>query len=361
LLKRLIAAVIIVSMLVPQAFAEPSGAPGVSAKNAIVMSADGEVLYEKSADERALIASTTKIMTAILTIENCNLDDVVTVSSASCGIEGSSMYLSAGDKLTVRELLLGLILVSGNDAAHALAMHTAGSLEAFVGMMNAKASALSMHSSSFANPHGLNAEGHYSTARDMARLMVYCMENERFAEIMAVQSCEVSGQTLLNHNKLLRLYPYCTGGKTGYTEAAGRCLVSCSEREGQRIVCVTFSAPDDWNDHIKLYDYAYSNYSVRDLYESACFELPVVSGTESTVEIVPQGEMKLYLPNEAQIVLVAEMPHFVFAPVRSCDSAGRLTVKINDKIYAQYELRYKNDVPLRTRAASLRYTVLELA
>ena len=261
----------------------------VSAKAAILMHADsGRVLYEKNADEHMLIASTTKIMTAIVVLEHCELDDLVEVDSRSAGIEGSSMYLKAGESYTVEDLLYGLLLVSGNDAASALALHVADSMEEFAELMNAKAAELGMTESSFKNAHGLDEEGHYSTARDMAKLAAYCMGNEDFARIAGTVSHTVGEQTLVNHNRLLREYDGCLGLKTGYTMAAGRTLVTCAERDGARYVCVTLNDPDDWDDHKALYDWAFANYSFAEVIPAGLsYEVPLISGAEMTA---PAGD-----------------------------------------------------------------------
>ena len=238
----------------------------VSANSAILVHADtGQVLFEKNPDAHMLIASTTKIMTAIVVLEHCELDDVVKVDERSAGVEGSSMYIKAGEEYTVEDLLYGLMLVSGNDAASALALHVADDMEDFAELMNEKAAQLGMTESSFKNAHGLDEEGHYSTARDMAKLAVYCMGNEDFARIAGTVSHTVGEQTLVNHNRLLREYEGCIGLKTGYTMAAGRTLVTCAERDGARYVCVTLNDPDDWDDHRALYDWAFANYSFTEV------------------------------------------------------------------------------------------------
>lgn len=316
------------------------------------MHSGGEVIYEKNGDGRVLIASTTKLMTAILALENCALDDIVEVGSECCGIEGSSMYLEPGQKCTVRELLLGLLLVSGNDAAAALACHVSGNIERFAALMNQKARELGMENSHFANPHGLNTEGHYSTARDMARLMAYCMENRDFAKLCAVKTAEVAGQTLINHNKLLSLCPGCIGGKTGYTESAGRCLVSCCERDGMRLICVTFAAPDDWNDHQKLYDWAYANYCERLVTEGIGFQVPVVSGNSASVRAVPE-ELSLFLPKTAVLSMEAELPYFVFAPIQEGETAGRAVIRLDGREIAETRLYYEQSVEPAVRAGGL--------
>lgn len=350
IIKKLFSAVLAAALLLsfcPEARAE--SAPEISAGSALVMHSGGEVIYERNGDERVLIASTTKLMTAILVLESCALEDVVEIKSEYCGIEGSSMYLEPGQKCTVRELLLGLLLVSGNDAAMALACHVSGSAERFAALMNQKARELGMTNSHFVNPHGLNADGHYSTARDMARLMAYCMENQDFARLCAVKTTEVAGQTLINHNKLLSLCPGCIGGKTGYTESAGRCLVSCCERNGMRLICVTFGAPDDWNDHQKLYDWAYANYCERLVTEGIGFEIPVISGNSASVRAVPE-ELRLFLPKTAVLSMEAELPYFVFAPIQEGETAGKAIVSLDGREIAETRLYYEQSVEPAVRA-----------
>lgn len=253
------------------------------------------------------------------------------------------MYLEPGQRYTVRELVTGLLLVSGNDAALALACHSSGSEEGFVKLMNQKARELGMNDTQFENPHGLNADSHYSTARDMARLMAYCMQNEDFAKISSIRSCTVGEQTLINHNKLLGYNIGCIGGKTGYTQAAGRCLVSCCERDGTRLICVTLAAPDDWRDHEKLYRWAYSQYSTRDVSEGLCFEVPVVSGEAASVRVVPE-ELRLFLPSSAELVAEAAMPNFVFAPVEAGEPAGIVCLYLDGQKLAEARLLYEESV-----------------
>lgn len=228
----------------------------VSATAAVLMDADmGQVLYEKNGDRQMLIASTTKIMTALVVLEHAAPDDVITVTPDHMA-EGSSMYLKAGETVRVEELLYGLLLCSGNDAALALT-ECAGGLTPFVALMNEKAAALGMARTSFANPNGLDADGHYSTARDMAVLAAAAMENPTFRRICSSRSVTIGQRTMENHNRLLRQMEGCIGLKTGYTQAAGRTLVSCTEREGCRLVAVTLQDGNDWADHAALYDYGF--------------------------------------------------------------------------------------------------------
>ena len=318
----------------------------VSAKAAILMHADsGRVLYEKNADEHMLIASTTKIMTAIVVLEHCELDDLVEVDSRSAGIEGSSMYLKAGESYTVEDLLYGLLLVSGNDAASALALHVADSMEEFAELMNAKAAELGMTESSFKNAHGLDEEGHYSTARDMAKLAAYCMGNEDFARIAGTVSHTVGEQTLVNHNRLLREYDGCLGLKTGYTMAAGRTLVTCAERDGARYVCVTLNDPDDWDDHKALYDWAFANYSFAEVIPAGLsYEVPLISGAEMTAQAETEGAAYALIQNGESYDMELELPAFAFAPIAEGERAGRAAACSDGQEIASVRIVYSEDV-----------------
>lgn len=317
--------------------------PATSARCAVLMSGDGQIIYAKNADQRALIASTTKLMTAIVAIEQLDLSTTVEIKSEWCGIEGSSMYLKPGDELSVEDLLYGLLLVSGNDAAVALACITAGDIEGFAVLMNQKAEELEMTDSSFENPHGLDSDKHYSSAADMAKLMAYCMDNPHFARLIGTFSHEVGVQTLVNHNKLLQSCPGCTGGKTGYTKAAGRCLVSCCERDDTRLICVTLSAPDDWNDHVNLYKWGFDNYCSRDAAEGIEFSVPVVSGDVKAVSVTPAEEIRVFCRKDDTLHAVAELPHFVFAPVEKGQPAGKLSIILDGKFVGECPLVYAED------------------
>ena len=249
----------------------------VSATAAVLMDADmGQVLYEKNGDRQMLIASTTKIMTALVVLEHAAPDDVITVTPDHMA-EGSSMYLRAGETVRVEELLYGLLLCSGNDAALALT-ECAGGLTPFVALMNEKASALGMAHTSFANPNGLDADGHYSTARDMAAAAA--VENPTFRRICSSRSVTIGQRTMENHNRLLRQVEGCVGLKTGYTQAAGRTLVSCTERDGCRLVAVTLQDGNDWADHAALYDYGFRLTAPRRGVQTALLRLrePLTAG-----------------------------------------------------------------------------------
>lgn len=229
------------------------------------------VLYEKGGDLRLPMASTTKIMTAVVALENGRLDEMYTVPPEVCGIEGSSIYLRAGEVLSLRELLYGLLLESGNDAAEAIALCVGTTREGFIGMMNEKAAQLGLSSTHFDNPHGLSSETHYTTAKELAALTAYAMRSDFFREAVACKYYGIAerehcaARYFSNHNRLLRTFPLCVGVKTGYTAASGRCLVTAAEQNGGRFIAVTLNDRLDFADHKILLQYA------ADSYRTICF------------------------------------------------------------------------------------------
>ncbi len=242
--------------------------PNVSAQAAAMIDvASGRILYEKNGDQKMRIASLTKTMTAIVAIESGNLKDIVTVPDFAVGAEGSSIYLKQGERLTLEDLLYGLMLRSGNDAALAIANHVGGSVEGFVYMMNEKAAMIGMTHTHFTNPHGLDdSDMHYSTANDMVKLSAYALKNPVFRRIVStkVKNIPWEGENwdrrLQNKNKMLFLYKGADGVKTGYTKLAKRCLASSATRDGRQLAVITLDAPDDWNDSAKLLDWGFSQF-----------------------------------------------------------------------------------------------------
>ncbi|MFG6118507.1 D-alanyl-D-alanine carboxypeptidase family protein [Thalassobacillus sp. B23F22_16] len=257
----LIYSFLIVSLIHPF---QAEAAISVSARNAVLMDMQsGRVLYEKAADEEELIASTTKIMTALIAVESGKLEEKVKASHNAVYTEGSSIYLKEGEKMALKDLVYGLMLRSGNDAAMAIAEHVGGSQEGFAFLMNEKAAWLGMNHSNFDNPHGLDSDNHYSTAYDLAVLMRSAMQNDTFREITGADRylSENRDYYWFNKNKLLtKYYDYCTGGKTGYTKAAGRTLVSTAKKGDMELVAVTLNAGDDWNDHQRMYEWGFENF-----------------------------------------------------------------------------------------------------
>lgn len=269
---RLTVLLLILTLVGNTASAVAPPGPEVSARSAALLDVDsGRFLYEKEAHRRMPIASVTKIMTAIVAIEYGDLSDRVQVSSRAEGVEGSSIYLKAGERIPLEHLLYGLMLRSGNDAAVAIAEHVGGSVEGFVYMMNEKAEYLGLSDTHFANPHGLDHPDHYSTAADLARLAAYAMKNPTFREIVSteVKTVPWPGETWhrkwYNKNKMLRYYRWADGVKTGYTKQARRTLVSSANRDGRRLICVTLNAPDDWNDSMRLLEFGYREFSPVDV------------------------------------------------------------------------------------------------
>ncbi|GAK02362.1 D-alanyl-D-alanine carboxypeptidase [Geomicrobium sp. JCM 19037] len=246
----------------------------VSAEGAILIEVEsGRVLYEKDAESEKRIASITKIMTAMIAVEQGNLDDVVTVSTNAEGTEGSSLYLRAGEKVTLRDLVYGLMLRSGNDSAVAIAEHIGGSVEGFVYLMNDQVRRLGLQHTTFANPHGLDDhEEHYSSAHDMAIIMQAAMQSDEFRDISGTEvhrapnENESWDRVWKNKNRLLtERYEYSTGGKTGFTKRARRTLVSSAEKDGMELIAVTLNAPSDWDDHIRMFEYGFDTYQMKTL------------------------------------------------------------------------------------------------
>ena len=329
-------------------------AVGTSAAAAILVDADsGRVLYEQNADARMLIASTTKIMTALVAIQEGDLSDVVTVKREATLTEGSSMYLKEGEQLTLETLLYGLMLCSGNDAAVAIADHVGGSQKGFVKLMNETAKELGMESSSFANPNGLDAEDHYSTARDMAKLACAAVRNETLLRIVSTQSVTIGGRTMTNHNKLLRYVDGCLGLKTGYTRAAGRTLVSCAERNGQRLVAVTLQDGNDWADHQALYDYGFSAYPAHRaaMLGKMLYRASVKDGLRASVPLVAAESFSWPLAEGESLDMTVELDTPLTAPITAGRRAGEAVFTLNGREVGRIELLCGEAVPPKLDSA----------
>lgn len=319
----------------------------VSAKHAMLMDAQsGRVLYEKNADQQSLIASTTKIMTALVVCEQCNVLDRFRIPKEAVGIEGSSIYLKEGEVLTVQELLYGLMLHSGNDAAVALAIYCGGTVEGFAEMMNDKAHRLGMDNTHFVNPNGLDTPGHYSTARDMAVLSAYAMENPIFAKTVSAKTVNISGRSLRNHNKLLWQVDGADGVKTGYTKAAGRILVSSATRQGRRLIAVTMNDPNDWLDHKNLLENGFSDYQVRKIVNKGdCLGyLQIAGGQCGTVALVAAEDFQYALAETENPCIKLSGLGFVYAPVVQGQDAGFAYVCIGDKRIGKIPLVFGDTV-----------------
>lgn len=244
-------------------FVYSGNVPSVSAKSAALYEPSTKsFLYTKNENQRLPMASTTKIMTALLAIENLDPEEIIEIDERAVGIEGSSVYLKSGEAMRAIDLVYSLLLQSANDAAAALALRISGSIEDFAILMNEKAESLGLFDTSFKNPHGLDEDGHYTTAHDLAILTAAALENETFKTITSTYKKTLVSSDMqrlvVNHNKLLKSYDGCIGVKTGYTKKSGRCLSSAAERGGEVLVAITINAPDDWRDHKVMLDYGWS-------------------------------------------------------------------------------------------------------
>lgn len=346
---RIMAGIAAASLAVILVFTVPAQA--ISAQSAIVLDADtGRVLYEKDADRRSLIASTTKIMTALVVCEQCNVLDRVRIPKEAVGIEGSSIYLKEGEVLTVQDLLYGMMLHSGNDAAVALAIYCGGTVEGFAELMNDKARQLGMDSSNFSNPNGLDAPDHYATARDLAILAAYAMNNPIFRMTVSTKTVNAGSRSLRNHNKLLWQVDGADGVKTGFTKKAGRILVSSATRDGRRLIAVTINAPNDWADHKKLLEDGFFGYTVQSLVAKGdCLgQIEVAGGTEGTVTLYADMDFSYPMATGETFSLLLPEKEFVYAPVAQGACAGYAYGAINGKVVAKIPLVYGQTVEMET-------------
>lgn len=321
----------------------PVPVQALSARRAYVLdTVSGRVLYACNSDERSLIASTTKIMTALVVCEQCNVLDRMRIPKEAVGIEGSSMYLREGEVLTLQELLYGLMLSSGNDAAVALAIYCGGTVEGFAQMMNDKARVLGLTGTHFENPHGLDSPGHYATARDLAVLAAYAMDNPIFYKTVSAKSVRVGERYLTNHNKLLWRVEGADGVKTGYTKAAGRILVSSATRDGRRIVAVTIDDPDDWLDHAALLEEGFARYSLQRVVSAGevVGSLEVVGGVQGRVQVLAKEDFDFCLAPEEHPQLALPGPGFVYAPAVEGGDAGYVYVLIEGNAVGKIPVIY---------------------
>lgn len=318
-----------------------SAGADISARAAVLYEPDSKTWqYEKNADTRLPMASTTKIMTAVCALSLLDVGAVYCVPAEACGIEGSSLYLKEGDRVSVVDLLYALLLRSANDAAAALAILASGSIEAFAEEMNKTAEMLSLENTHFDNPHGLDSETHYSSARDLALIMEYAMQNEVFAKITASSQYTVSfpdrAQVLYNHNKLLFLRDDVIGGKTGFTKKSGRCLVSVAKQAGVTLICVTLCAPDDWNDHSRLYDNGFECFEKKSVFTvNDVIYADVVGGDKARVACRPTQDFSCTAKRGEPVVCDILLPSVIYAPVAKGEIVGMLRVMQNGMVLGE--------------------------
>ncbi len=319
-------------------------APSVSAKSAVLYDPLTQaVLFSKQADVPMGMASTTKIMTALVALELYDFQQIVTIQKAWTGIEGSSMYLRTGEQLSVEHLLYGLLLASGNDAATALAgIHPDGA-EGFVAEMNRKAEALGLQNTHFENPSGLDGETHHTTAYELAVLTVHAMENERFAAIVSTKTMQIGDRWLNNHNRLLGEIDAC-GVKTGFTKACGRCLVSAKEQNGRMLICVTLNALNDWNDHKALFDYGFSQFSWLELLGAGpCGTVNVVGCDKKAVHLYSNDSFSLWGRRDELDKFTVKIigPRFWYGETVPGQRYGSLRVNLKDNTLFETALYFQ--------------------
>lgn len=345
-----------------------AGPGDLSAVSAVLIEAEtGTVLYQKNAGERRAMASTTKIMTALLTIEAGDLDREFTVDPLAIRVEGTSMGLQEGDRVSRRDLLYGILLPSGNDAANAAAVSVSGSIPEFVKLMNSKAQELGLSDTHFVTPSGLDADGHYTTALDLARLTAYAMKEETFCEIVACRSAEVEfgnppyKRTLYNSNKMLARYDGAIGVKTGFTDNARRCLVSAAERDGVTLIAVTLNAGDDWNDHTKMLDYGFTQVKAYPL-ELGCDTRVSVAGTGKSVGVYSREETLALTPQQrTRITRRVMLPAFVYGTVDKGDKLGEIQFFLDGELVKTCPLYADSTVTVPKEELSLFRRILEWA
>lgn len=316
---------------------------------ALMEATTGTVILARNGDRPLPMASTTKIMTAALVLEGGELDRLFAIPKEAVGVEGSSLYLAEGEVFTIRELLYGLMLESGNDCAVALAIATSGNVDAFVESMNSKAIELGLSTTHFANPHGLSAPGHYTTATELAKITAYALRVPGFAEIASTVSIELVGEGhlpryLCNHNKLLRAYDGMIGVKTGYTKAAGRCLVTAAARSGMTLIAVTLNDRQDWDDHKKMLDYGFSSFKTEKLCSAGDgIELTVKGGKGKKLFAVVEEERYICLPNDAVIDRLYTTPTLK-APIKKGDTVASLKIYANGVLVEEIPLYARKDI-----------------
>lgn len=355
MLKRLVSAVLVLFIMTSAVnFCTYADVSAISAASAVLVEQGSmRVLYEHDAHAKMPMASTTKIMTALLLIESGDLSRELTVTKEMlAGFEGSAVGLRAGNVVTCADLAYGMLLASGNDAANAAAIYIAGSLEAFAKLMNARAAELGMTDTHFVTPSGLDADGHYSTAYDMALLASCAMQNETFAQIAGTKVHPITvgdpAQTVYfaNHNRLLGSYEGAVGVKTGFTKKSGRCLVSAAERNGVKLIAVTLKAPDDWNDHKELLDYGFGILKPHEINTALPqTSVPVAGGRTKEVPIVQ--DTAVFALADGDISGVTEkicLPRFVYAPVNEGDAVGYTEYYLDDRLLGRADIRAAQSV-----------------
>ncbi|MFW6269457.1 MAG: D-alanyl-D-alanine carboxypeptidase family protein [Bacillota bacterium] len=329
--------------------------PENTARNAVVIDFEtGQVLYDKNMHIKTFPASLTKVLTTIIAIEEGNLDDIVTVSRKAAYQEGSSIYLKEGEKIQLEELLYALMLASGNDASVAVAEHISSSVDDFAVLMNEKAKMMGAQNSNFTNPHGLPDTNHYSTAYDMGMIMRYAMKNKKFREIAKTKNITISwsgndwGRGLRNHNKLLFSYDDITGGKTGYTKAAGRCLLASASRDGREVIVTVLNDPNDWLDVRNLLDYGIEGYKKKKVFDKGdiLFQIDWEDSKEETLDLLASDSVEVLIPKGGSLKLKKEifLDKELELPIKKGDVIGYTIISDGEKEISKVSMLANNDL-----------------
>lgn len=342
MLKKLILTTILACIFFCTPIGRAKAEIEITSQSAVLMDKDsGRVLYERHAHVRRPMASTTKIMTAILALEMGSLEDVVVVSPLAAVAEGSSIWLEAGEEKTLEELVYGLMLRSGNDAAYAIAEHIGGSVENFALLMTQRARQLGAYNTRFQNPHGLHDDNHYSTAYDMAVLARHALGIDKFQEIITTEEIKISwpghewARILRNQNRLLELYPGGDGIKTGWTTPAGRCFVGSATRDGWQLISVVLNAPSMWEDAMFLLDYGFLHYRHHPLVgqHSYICQVPLLGGVKENLKVNAAAGYSLPLkPDEEKLVTYTfNLDENLQAPVKKGQVVGSLEISLREE------------------------------
>ncbi len=357
MIKRIIVCLLVLTMIISCVHAE--GEPSSAQAAVAIDSISGSILSGRNYNTPMGMASTTKIMTGILALEHGNLSDVVTIDPSASGIEGSSIYLNPNEKVTLETLVYGLLLKSGNDAAVAIAQHISGSEAEFVNLMNNKAAELGLTNTHFANPHGLYAENHYTTAYELALIFRYCMQNPDFVKITGsrvykeVPPEEREAREIYNANKLLGMYDYADGGKPGFTPETGRTLVSSASKDGWRVITVTLnSTKEDWHEHMNMFDEAFANYSLQKVIEKGdgLGTFRVKGGVYNEVAVVTDADVFVPVRNGQQAgekISVAQQ--VLTAPVQDGQSMGTASVTFENGFTVQVPVVTSDNVEKKSK------------
>lgn len=324
----------------------------ISAESAVLYEPVTErLIYSKNENKKMSMASTTKIATCITAIENADLSDIVTVSKNADDTEGSSVWLEAGETMTVKNLLYGLMLASGNDAAVAIAEHIGGNVNEFSKYMNETAYKAGANNTNFTNPSGLDDENHYTTSIDLAKITAYALKNPVFSNIVSTYEKTIPWEghewdrKIKNHNKLLKMYDGCIGVKTGFTKKSGRCLVSAAERNGITLIAVTLKAPDDWNDHIKMLDYGFSVLNNNIIVEKgrSAGKVAVTGGVQESINCFIGETYTIPVMSSDKIKTDFHLAKKMPAPVKANTIIGYVDIYLNDKKINRVDLLAESD------------------